>query len=57
MRLDQALLRPVQAMNGGKGGGFSNRRALDQNVFVGMRWPGALAKTSSGLVSASSNPL
>jgi mannose-6-phosphate isomerase-like protein (cupin superfamily) len=34
MRLDRALLRPVQAMNGGKGT-VQYRRALDATVFLG----------------------
>jgi mannose-6-phosphate isomerase-like protein (cupin superfamily) len=34
MRLDRALLRPVNAMNGGKGTA-QYRRALDTSVFVG----------------------
>src|SRR5207237_9815118 len=34
MRLDRALLRPVNAMNGGKGA-VQYRRALDTSVFLG----------------------
>jgi mannose-6-phosphate isomerase-like protein (cupin superfamily) len=34
MRLDKSLLRPVEAMDGGKGT-IQYRRALDANVFVG----------------------
>lgn len=34
MRLDKALLRPVDAMNGGKGA-VQYRRALDPSVFLG----------------------
>ena len=39
MRLDRALLRPVKAMNGGKGT-VQYRRALDPSVFFsrGLTW-------------------
>ena len=45
MRLDRALLRPVNAMNGGKGT-VQYRRALDPSIFltsVGVRRPPAAA--------------